>query len=166
MELYFELCIYYHFLMWLIRCSAPLTRWEEWCWWLWLLLDWRQVERKFGWTAPTVSLIRDVLGWLSELKPWHRSRHCPEGANELDQRGIAAVDWSEEERVDDNRFFSSRDQIYEDWRANCNSFMVTDEKLLQKCACKYFACMFRKDIVSATNQNWLQSYHNSLLLLL
>lgn len=140
------------FLVWLTRCSAALTRWEERCWWLWLLLDGRQVERKFGWAAPAVRLIRDVLGWLSGLKPWHGSTHCPEEANELDQRGIAEVDWSEEERLDDNRFLPLEIKylINEDWTARCNSFPVTDEKP-QMCACRYFGI----------NLNWLQSYHNS-----
>lgn len=78
--------------------------WGEWCWWLWLVLDWRrdwrggldELHRQFG-------LIRDIPRWLSELKPDRGTGLSPRGANHLDQSEMTSLDWLEEERVEDDR---------------------------------------------------------------
>lgn len=57
-------------------------------------------------------VIRDMPGWLSELKPDRGAGITLRGANSLDQRQMTSLDWLEKGRVEDNRKFLYRTVVF------------------------------------------------------
>lgn len=94
--------------------SGAQRGWGEWCWWLWLVLDWGR-KRRGGLDElhqHSRGVIRDMPGWLSELKPDRGEGITPRGANSLDQREMTSLDCLEEGRVEDNRTCLFRSNIW------------------------------------------------------